>query len=302
MAVKDNVYTFSVSFQHEESEKEKSQTKRNAVLPTLKQVLDIVIDNDCFIGSEHSKRGKHPKESIIVKKSVVDDLCEIDKDFRFLPKCKIPQSFYEKRFPKKQFDYDFLSFEWDGEVEEVFALSFSDETICNYKEIFELHSIDFENYIHNHPLLEKFNVSQKIDEFSDEMKNLYCWREDLSKISDGYTKQISYDLGEKMMEFSIFRGSLMNSTGSLTSELYSYAVKDFFNYSESRVIDLSVYRNVFFTHWGGMVSLYNFLMGEIRKSLYKFCNNELYNGKNHDEIREIYRGAESSLGNVAKIG
>lgn len=146
----------------------------------------------------------------------------------------------------------------------------------NLSSVFELHDFSMIRIFENYVDMNDFDYYYKeTDKIIDEISSFNSWTKDVKQVTDGYDQVLS----SAMTDFFVKHNDLMmvfsqEENGIESSPVVDYAEnihQDFFSYQDSKVCDLSVYRDCMFTTWGFEPAVKKY----IRQNIFMYLRTEL---------------------------
>lgn len=260
--------------------------------PNLKDVLDVAIDHDLILGTRKILKdhefGRGRNRTRTVYEPIVEDAYIIKNNFDFISENQLidndPAVIEEMgvQYPTLKINSQ------EDNFFNVYLASFESGGICTFNEIFKLHNIDlqksFQFHLKKHD--EHNNIVKKIDEISEQVKDLYWWNQELNNNSEGYENVYLYDFAQ-LFENYVNSVSGIIDDPYFMDEISENLINEYFSYANSSVLDFSLYRNVRFTYWD-FKKLHTFLRRKAKMETYEYYNEMFYKGKNSMEIDKVF--------------
>lgn len=258
--------------------------------PTLKDVLNIAIDHDLTLGTRKILRNNEfgRGRTRTVYEPIVEDAYAMKHDFDFISESQLvnnnPAVIEEMGTQHPTLKIN----DQEDNFFNVYLASFESGGICTFNEIFKLHNIDlqksFQFHLKKH--YEHNNIVKKIDEISEQVKDLYWWDQELNNNSEGYENVHLYDFAQ-LFENYVNSVSGIIDDPYFMDEISEDLINEYFSYDNSSVLDFSLYRNVRFTYWG-FKKLRIFLQRKAKMAISEYYNEMFYKGKNSMEIDKVF--------------
>lgn len=249
----------------------------------LKSFLDDVVDNDLFVNDYLAR--KYFSKKIIDSNGQITYVENINRFLRylFLKKFALRDNFNRSKTPI------FMDSKEHGKGEMIIANSCFFDSNLRMDNLFQLHGFSFEEILSNckknfDPLFKE--ATENIDEIID----IYSWNEELTKISEGYDKTFFNHIEGLFKKFNNIRAKAFNNEDHVVLELSDNLYENFFKYEDSKICNMSVYRDCMFTIWARDYDMKNYLS----VSIASFCSQPVF------ELGEKIGNIEKYLHNVRK--